>query len=54
MAHEHKIPIIALIKEGVKVSTMVQGIPNLQKIISYKDVDDLVKKLEKELNRLRK
>lgn len=52
MAHEHKIPIIALAKEGVRISTMILGIPNLKKVIYYKDFNDLVKKIEKELKHL--
>ena len=49
MAYDHKIPIIALAKEGIDVSVMILGIPNLRKVIHYKDLDDLVQKLEKEL-----
>lgn len=49
MAYHHKIPIIALAKDGVRISPMILGIPNLQKVIYYRDIDDLVKKLEKEL-----
>jgi len=49
MAYDNKIPIIALAKEGIDVSIMILGIPNLRKIIRYKDVDDLVVKLEREL-----
>ncbi|MFH0922724.1 MAG: hypothetical protein V1811_01560 [Candidatus Micrarchaeota archaeon] len=52
MAVDHKIPIIALAKEGTDVSIMVLGVPNLQKLIRYRDVDDLVEKLETELIRL--
>ena len=50
----HKIPIIALAKEGIDISTMVLGIPNLRKVIRYKDADDLVRKLEKELKPFQK
>ena len=49
MAYEHKIPIIALAKEGVNISIMIKGIPNLRKLIHYKDVSELAEKLEKEL-----
>jgi len=49
MAYDHKIPIIALAKEGIDISIMILGILNLRKVIRYKDIDDLVKKLEKEL-----
>src|SRR3989338_642674 len=54
MAYDHKIPIIALAKEGVDISIMILGIPNLRKVIHYKDVDDLVKKLEIELKQFSK
>jgi len=49
MAYDNKIPIIALAKEGADVSIMILGIPNLRKVIYYKDVDDLVNKLDHEL-----
>jgi hypothetical protein len=49
MAFEHKIPIIAIAKQKAPVSSMILGMPNLIKIIRYKDTGDLVKKLEKEL-----
>ncbi len=46
-----KIPVIALVRQDIDFSksTMVLGLPNLQKIIRYKDEDDLMKKLENEL-----
>lgn len=50
MAYEFHIPIIALAKEKNKISTMILGIPNLQKVIHYKSIDDLMKKLETELS----
>jgi hypothetical protein len=48
MAKEYNIPVIAIIKEGADISksTMVLGLPNLHKIIMYKDLDDLKEKLE--------
>ncbi len=49
MAHEHNIPIIALAKQGIEISIMVLGIPNMQKVIYYKDIDDLLDKLDAEL-----
>lgn len=49
MAYYHKIPIIALAKEGIPISVMVLGIPNLLKVVRYKDIDDLMEKLDKEL-----
>jgi nucleoside 2-deoxyribosyltransferase len=52
MAYEDKIPVIALAKQGVKISPMVLGLPNLLKLIRYKDVSDLEKKLESELHTL--
>ena len=54
MAYDHKIPIIALAKEGIDISIMILGIPNLQKVIRYKDTDDLIKKMEKELKKFSK
>ena len=49
IAYDHKIPIIALAKEGTDVSIMVLGVPDLRKVIRYKDIDDLAKKLKTEL-----
>lgn len=49
MAQEKDIPCIALCKSGHKVSSMIDGIPCLRKIIYYDDVDDLTYKLEKYL-----
>jgi hypothetical protein len=49
MAFEHKIPIIAIAKQKAPVSSMILGLPNLTKLIRYKDENDLVKKLDKEL-----
>ncbi|MBU0635812.1 hypothetical protein KKE06_02185 [Candidatus Micrarchaeota archaeon] len=54
MAIKHKIPIIALAKEGTEVSKMVLGLPNLQKVIRYKDTEELVKKVEEALNQREK
>ena len=52
MAYDHKIPIIALAKEGTEISIMIEGIPNLKKVIRYKNTADLEDKLEEELKRL--
>ena len=49
MAYNNNIPIIALAKEGIDISIMILGIPNLRNVIYYKDCDDLIKKLEVEL-----
>ncbi len=54
MAYQHKIPIIALAKEGAEISIMVKGLPNLHKIIHYKDTKELTQKLEKELKQFPK
>ena len=54
MANDHNIPIIALAKEGIEISIMILGIPNLKNIIRYKDIEDLVQKLESELKQLYK
>ena len=51
MAVENKIPVIALAKEGVKISSMVLGLPTLQLVIRYKNEKDLLKKLDKVLNK---
>jgi|AntAceMinimDraft_8_1070364.scaffolds.fasta_scaffold46847_2 nucleoside 2-deoxyribosyltransferase len=50
MAHEHGIPVIVLVKEDIDFSksTMVLGLPNLLKVITYKDMEGLKKKLEVE------
>lgn len=47
MAQEHNIPCIALCKEGVKPSVMIEGIPCTKKIIYYRDLDNLVELVEK-------
>jgi len=49
MAVEKNIPIIAVAKEGIEISTMVTGLPNLFKVIRYTSIQDSIKKLEKEL-----
>ncbi|MFC1700396.1 hypothetical protein ACFLZ4_02010 [Patescibacteria group bacterium] len=52
MGREHNIPVIALVKDDVEDferSTMILGLPNLKKLLKYKDYDDLSQKLEKEL-----
>ncbi len=52
MGQEHNIPVIALVKEDIKdfdKSTMVLGMPNLRKIIRYKNIKDLLIKLRSEL-----
>ena len=51
MGIEQNIPTIAIIKEGVDFSksTMVLGMPTLHSIITYKDLSDLLKKLDVEL-----
>jgi hypothetical protein len=48
MAKEYNIPIIAIFNENVDLSksTMVLGLPNLVKLISYKEEADLKEKLE--------
>ena len=52
MAYNNNIPIIALAKEGIDISIMILGIPNLRNVIYYKDCDDLIKKLEVELKNI--
>lgn len=49
MAVERKIPVIAVAKKGIEISTMVIGLPNLFKVIHYISIQDFIKKLKKEL-----
>ena len=51
MAVEHNIPLIALAKKDTRISIMIKGLPILKKIIYYKDIADLEKKLEKVIKR---
>ena len=53
MAAEHDIPIIAIAKKGASVSSMIIGMPALKKIIYYRDVKDLLDKVERELRAFR-
>ncbi len=54
MAQEHKIPCIAVAKEGEKQSSMVLGLPTLQQVITYKNTSDLLQKLEPVIQELTK
>lgn len=54
MAYDNNIPIIGLAKKGIEISIMVTGMPNLQKMIYYENIPDLLKKLEKELKQMSK
>lgn len=47
MAQEHNIPCIALVKKGIKPSSMILGIPCTKKVIYYTDLEDLSKQLIK-------
>ncbi len=51
MANEHNIPVIALAKDdkNLSKSLMIRGLPVLKEIIAYHDINDLLQKLEKEL-----
>ena len=52
MGQQHNIPIVVLVNEEIEnfeKSTMVNGLPNLRKVIRYKDTKDLLKKIEAEL-----
>lgn len=49
MGYDHKIPVIAIAKTGTKLSSMILGLPNLKIVIFYKNISDLLNKLEKEL-----
>ncbi len=51
MAAEHKIPVIALIKIETSISPMVIGLPALKKIIYYKNIEDLITKVENEIKK---
>lgn len=54
MGQEHNIPVIVLVKEEIEnfdKSTMVLGLPNLKKVIRYKNPEDLLQKLEEELSK---
>jgi len=50
MAKEHDIPVVLIVKEDIDISKslMVLGIPNLYKIVEYRNIDDLKGKLEAE------
>jgi len=50
MAHEYGIPVIVLVKEDIDFSksTMVLGLPNLHKVITYKNIEELKEKLRME------
>ena len=47
MGKEHNIPCIAICKEGIKPSKMIEGNPCVKQIIYYKTIEDLSLKLEK-------
>ncbi len=49
MAVENKIPVIILAKTGVKISSMVEGLPVVKETIYYDNAKDLEEKLEKYL-----
>jgi len=51
IAKEHNIPILALVRQDIDFSksTMVLGLPNLLKVITYNSFSDLKGKLESEL-----
>ncbi|MEK6910051.1 MAG: hypothetical protein AABW61_03180 [Candidatus Aenigmatarchaeota archaeon] len=53
MATENKIPIIAVAKKEVELSSMVLGLPNIIKIIHYNSIEDLTKSIKKELTNLK-
>jgi hypothetical protein len=55
MGQEHNIPTIVLVKEDIQdfeKSTMVLGLPNLKTVIRYKDISDLLIKIEDEISSL--
>lgn len=49
MAQDYKIPTMGVCKESIKPSIMAAGIPCVKKIIYYKNLPDILEKLEKEL-----
>ena len=52
MAVNNDIPVIALAKDNQDISSMVEGLPNLEKVLRYEDGQDLEIKLENEFERL--
>lgn len=51
MAQEHNIPCIALCQHGKEPSSMVKGIPCVQEIIYYNNLQDLTSQLEASLTK---
>ncbi|MFB6245775.1 MAG: hypothetical protein ABEJ03_05515, partial [Candidatus Nanohaloarchaea archaeon] len=49
MAVNNDIPVLALAQEGEDISSMVEGLPTLHKVLRYSNREDLVDKLEEEL-----
>ena len=53
MGNEYDIPVLALVRDDIKnfeKSLMVVGMPNLKKIIRYKNIDELSDNLENEIS----
>lgn len=53
MAVEHNIPVIALAKKDVSISSMVLGLPTLRAVIRYQKVEDLEKQIQTELKKFK-
>lgn len=52
MAVNNDIPVIALAKKDQDISSMVEGLPVLEKVLRYENQVDLEEKLEGEFQRL--
>jgi nucleoside 2-deoxyribosyltransferase len=52
MAVNNDIPVIALAKKGEEISSMVEGLPALEKVVRYEDDEDLKNRLSQEFQRL--
>lgn len=51
MAQENNIPIIVVCKKGIKPSVMATGIPAVQAVLFYTDLNDLLRQLKKKLSK---
>jgi len=52
MAVNNEIPVIAVAKKGEDISSMVKGLPSVEKTVRYDDVEELKEKLSREFQRL--
>ncbi len=49
MSYDHKIPLIALVEKGEKISKMILGLENLKTVIEYEGLEELGERLEESL-----